>query len=322
MLNMASRRKATPEWRQFEQLVARIEADAGPAGLKVTSPDRIRCNVTGRLREVDASVRTKVGSSDILITIECRKRRPKQDVTWIEQLATKKASIGAARTIAVSAAGFSAEAEAVARQHGIDLRRVSDVSIGNINRLMHLDFVFFPHKRCAIVRVGVRLFRSLDWTIPNPSHADIVLPPDTDPYAPIFKSRDTGATWSLNDLWRQLQDVTDPFADVPRGGAPVVRTAFFPYPGTVTIETPNGPKTIGDVLLTLSLKLALEQVNLADATKVEYDSAHGETIQRVEFASREPAMEDWRVSLQMSKQSVDLMQLRTRLDRPRGEPLK
>ena len=30
-----------PDWREFESLVARIEADAGPHGMTVTSPDRI-----------------------------------------------------------------------------------------------------------------------------------------------------------------------------------------------------------------------------------------------------------------------------------------
>lgn len=317
---MASREKSSPDWRRFEQLVARIEADAGPMGLRVTSPDRIRCNITGRLREVDASVRTKVGTSDILVTIECRKRRPKQDVTWIEQLATKRASIGAARTIAVSVAGFSAEA--VARQHGIEIRRVSDVSIKDINRLMQLDFVHFPHKRCAIASVGVRFFRSLDWKIPDPSKVDLVLSPDTDPHATIFKSLDTGNTWSLNDLWRQLQETTDPFVGIEKGGRPVIRTACFPYPGTVTINTPSGPKTIGDVVLSVSLSLELERVDLAAATKVEYSSPEGEALQRVEFASREPGMQDWRVSLQMPKNSVDLTRLRTRLDKPAGEPSK
>ena len=84
--------------------------------------------------------------------------------------------------------------------------------------------------------------------------------------------------------------MTDPFADVPRGGTPVIRTACFPYPGTVTIETPNGAKTTGDVLLTLSLNLALKHVNLTDATKVEYGSAHGETIER---GCRHLIMQHW-----------------------------
>src|SRR5690606_14024174 len=99
-----TRVRTDPEWRAFERLVARIERDAIRRGGSVTSPDRIRCRFTRRLREVDAAVRFTNGQ---LTTIECRKRRARQDVTWIEQLATKKVSLGANHTIAVSASGFS-----------------------------------------------------------------------------------------------------------------------------------------------------------------------------------------------------------------------
>lgn len=313
---MASRRTTTPEWRQFEQLVARIEADAGPFGLVVTSPDWIPCKITGRLREVDASVRTKVGTTTILVTIECRKRRPKQDVTWIEQLAAKRIHVGAARTIAVSSAGFSNEAETVAHHHGIDLRRLSEVSAIDINNLMRIDFVLFTHRRCAIARVAIRCFRSLEWTMPSPEQFDFTLPHGMDPYSPRFTSMETGATWSVNDLWLQLQEATDPFAGMEKGGNPEIKTACFSYPGTVIVETPDGPKRVGDVFLSVSLALEVEQVDLESAKKIEYSSSDGDTIHRVEFSSREPRMEDLRVSLQMPKDASDLGQLRIRLDQP------
>lgn len=67
---MAGRRRNVPEWKDFEQLVARIEKDAGPFGLVVTSPDRILCKITGRKREVDVSIRGRAGTTNILITIE------------------------------------------------------------------------------------------------------------------------------------------------------------------------------------------------------------------------------------------------------------
>lgn len=72
---MTEQQRRDPEWREFERLVARIEADAGPRGLVVTSPDRLRCKLTGRMREVDATIRAKVGTTDILVTIECRNRQ-------------------------------------------------------------------------------------------------------------------------------------------------------------------------------------------------------------------------------------------------------
>ncbi len=265
-------------------------------------------------------MRAKVGTSTVLITIECRKRRAKQDVTWIEQLAAKKANIGAARTIAVSSTGFSAEAEMVARHYGIDLRNLSEVSVAEINRLMRLDFVLFTHKRCAIADVGIRLFRSLEWTLPNQHNdVDFFLPRSTAVNSPLFRNVDTDACWSLNDLWLELQNVTNPFAEVEKGAKPVIKTACFPYPGNVTVETPQGPKRIGDVLLSVALALEVEQVDFDCAKKFEYESMDGDTLQRIEFASREPGMEDWRISLQMPKDATNVEQLRTRLDQPNRE---
>jgi hypothetical protein len=316
---MPGRRRETPDWKDFEQLVARIEKDAGPFGIVVTSPDRILCKITGRKREVDASIRSRAGTTNILITIECRKRHPKQDVTWIEQLAAKRDAIGAACTIAVSSSGFTPNAVAIASRHGIQLRRLSEVSAATINALMRLDFVLFPHKRVALSQAALRFARDGEWRMPDPKEVDVVLPEATDLFAPIFRNTETNATWSLNDLWRQVQEVSDPFVGIEKGQPPVVRTACFPYPGIVTVETPDGPKVLGDVLLSMALWIEVEQVWLADARRVEYTSPEGTALQRVEFISQRREDKDWRISLQMPKDSSDLKDLRTELSQPRPQ---
>ena len=116
------------DWRQFELLVSRIEAALAPKGAVVRSPDRIPDKVTGQLREVDASIRLQVGTTPILITIECRDRVAIQDDTWIEQIAKKKEKIGASATIAVSSRGFTQPASISAQHFGIELRTLTDVS--------------------------------------------------------------------------------------------------------------------------------------------------------------------------------------------------
>lgn len=73
--------------------MARIEESLVPKGAVVKSPDHVRDKVTSERRQVDATIRYQVGSTSILIAIECRKRKPVQDVTWIEQLVTKRANI-------------------------------------------------------------------------------------------------------------------------------------------------------------------------------------------------------------------------------------
>lgn len=305
---MSSRRRKDPEWRELELLVARIEADAGPRGIVITSPDRIRCKVTGRLREVDASIRSRIGTTDVLITVECRRRGSVQDVTWIEQLATKKRAIGADRTIAVSAAGFTDTANAISDQHGISLRKLSDITADELNSLLRLDVVLFWHKACAISRVGIRKFRSPNWKMPSPDDVDFVLSEGTNPFAPIFRNTESGVTWSLNDLWHQLQEATNPFAGVETAQPPVIRTACFPYPGTVTIDSKDGSGPLGDVILTVALWIEPEQAVLDAAKNVEYGSDNASAIQRVEFSSQRS--KDWRISLQMPKSSTDIADIR------------
>ncbi|MCH7526357.1 MAG: hypothetical protein IID39_02870 [Planctomycetes bacterium] len=115
-------------WRNFELLVARIERWLAPRGAIVTSPDKVADKETGRLREVDATIRFQVGSSPILVAIECRDRQSVEDVQWIEQLATKRQSIGAATMVAVSSRGFTKPAIDKAKKLDVLLRSIEDIS--------------------------------------------------------------------------------------------------------------------------------------------------------------------------------------------------
>jgi hypothetical protein len=305
---MTARRRRDPEWREFERLIARIEADAGPHGLVVTSPDRLRCKVTGRLREVNASIRAKVGTTEMLVTIECRRRSKIQDVTWIEQLATKKTSIGADRTIAVSVSGFSSEAQTAASHSGITLRKVSDLTAADVNPLLGMDLVMFWHKACAITGAGIRTYRAGEEIVPEPDDIDYVLPADTDLFTPIFHDVKDGSSWSLNDVWRKVQETLNPYSEIEKAAPPVVRTARVPYQGTVTLDTPEGPRLLGHVFLSMAMWIEPELVSIEDAHKVEYADPGGTSIHRVEFASERT--QDWRVSLQVRSDSEDISDVR------------
>jgi len=313
---MSDENQNVAEWRQFEQMVARIEADGRPLGLLVKSPDHIRSLVTGELREVDASIRSFNGASEVLITVECRKRKSKEDVTWIEQLATKKQALGAVRTIAVSSAGFSKQAKKAAECYGIDLRLLSEFSVADINPSIRLDFVLFNHKRCSLAQVGFRRFREGEWSLPTPDDIDFVLDGDIDPMECIFRCIDTGDRWSLNDLWHDIQSACDPFACVDNGKPPVIRTTCFPYPGNVIVDTRDGPVKIGDVILRVVLAIEVEQVIIEEAKKISYRGTGDIDLQRLEFHSEKCSNGEWSIALQMPRTSSDTNQLRTRLVRP------
>lgn len=300
-------RRHDPEWRLFEALVARIERDAGSAGIRVTSPDRLRCRVTGRLREVDASI---VRSDGHLTTIECRKRRGRQDVTWIEQLATKRRSLGADRTIAVSSEGFSQASCLLAGENGIELKELHAIAEDKLNSAAGLNLVLFWHPKAAVTAAELRYAREKPWQVPAENDVDFSLPLDTDLDAPIFRNLEEGHSWSLNDVWRQLRSAVDPFKGLVKGEAPVVRTACFPYPNNVSVQTPVGEKRLGDLIFSVAVWLECESVWQADATKVSYGTRGQPALQRVEFVSSQ-CEQDWWISLQIAEGASEVGALRT-----------
>ncbi len=118
-----------PAWKEFEKLVTRIERTLAPRGAIVKSPDYVPDRITGRLREVDASIRVPDRDSMRLIAVECRDhRKGRQDDRWIEQLVTKRDKLGASKIVAVSSTGFSSSAIATADHFGIELRQMSRIT--------------------------------------------------------------------------------------------------------------------------------------------------------------------------------------------------
>lgn len=124
------------KWREFEELVERLEQHSLPPGAIIKSPDRVKCKITGKLREVDVSIQLPIEHGSKLVTIECRDRADIEDVTWIEQLITKRRNIGAAITIAISSQGFTSTAIQMAANDGILLRGVEEITDEEIESWM------------------------------------------------------------------------------------------------------------------------------------------------------------------------------------------
>jgi hypothetical protein len=87
--------------RSLELLVQAVDQLLAGAPVEIRSPDFIMGRDSGTSREVDVSWRSQVGSVSVLVIIECRDRAKPQDVTWIEQLASKREDVGADKAVAV-----------------------------------------------------------------------------------------------------------------------------------------------------------------------------------------------------------------------------
>ena len=60
--------------RVLEMLTARIDGSVSGLDVIVKSPDHLEDKVAGGTREVDVSLRSTVGSAEVLVIIECRDR--------------------------------------------------------------------------------------------------------------------------------------------------------------------------------------------------------------------------------------------------------
>lgn len=130
--------------RKFELLIETLEKYSLNDQGKIISPGFLIDKVTNQSREVDILIKSKIGTTDISIIIECRDRKSKQDVTWIEQIYTKLNDLNADKVIAVSSSGFTKPALAKAKRYGIETRTYSEIDRTIIEswwRVEHIDFI-------------------------------------------------------------------------------------------------------------------------------------------------------------------------------------
>lgn len=143
--------------RALEILTARIEAAVSASGVVIKSPDHLADKVAGGTREVDVSLRATVGSAEVVVIVECRDRGRVADVTWIEQIASKRDAVGAAKAIAVSSGTFSKKALSAAKAHGIDARTLAQVNNAEVKRWTGNLQIFMQSSRLVNVSITVVL---------------------------------------------------------------------------------------------------------------------------------------------------------------------
>jgi hypothetical protein len=285
-------------WREFERLISRVERTLAGQTVKVTSPDRIKSLLTGRSREVDASLRTKIGSADIIVTIECRKRSAKQDVTWIEQLSSKRAAIGAARTIAVSSTPFSTDAIRAAAFYGIDLRVATDVTDEDVQSWMLPVSVTHVYKSCDLVEAPEVHF------IPDQDD-DFSTKPATGGSlgvdSPAFESAE-GERLSLNDLWLRVDSQMRVFETVPNDDMVHLRTLAVHPADDLYLLTDFGRRRVHEIRMKVALRWKREEIMLNDANVVLYKPANSDEPVlpqvRAEFESKEATHMNLRLGMQ------------------------
>jgi len=276
----------TPKWRQFEKMIARIEHTIAPSGAVVASHDRIPDNVTGELREVDVSIRYKVGTCPVLITIECRDRTSVADVRWIEQLAEKRRSIGASITVAVSSSGFTEPAIKKAAALGIQVRILTDATADDFVQWLKFQNVQLDVSEWALAELALELYDA-------PADAEL-LPAFQEsfrqhgPLAPIFISNSDGKRHNIENIlieWRKRNGTFFP-TDLPSDGTKVRRNLHQPLGrGCFHVETTKGSYDLRVIHIGLSLSRTRSQIPVARFA--EYADSGSVLVQTAEWNLQE-----------------------------------
>jgi hypothetical protein len=194
---MKNRRLERDPARELERLTAFLEKALGHENVKIESPARIHDKDTGQIREVDVSIKGKLGSSNVFVIVECRNRNRVEDVQWIEQVAQKMKSVGADKALAVSSTGFTGPAQDKANSLGVRLMVLGKVEPQEISSWMQLT-----HTRSIIHQ----------W---NPKNINIIPAPPKDALfltalrkkqvlgtnEKIFRREKDGVLVSLDEIW-------------------------------------------------------------------------------------------------------------------------
>jgi hypothetical protein len=264
----------------FEKLVTRVEAVLAPAGAEVKHDQYLKDAITGEERQVDGTIRFTAGSLPILITIESRDRTSIQDVTWIEQLATKRQDLGAVKTIAVSSTGFSKPAIAKAKVYGIEIRTVAEITDEDIKGWLKTLTLNLLTRDCAFWGMEVEFYDKDPSLQIDPTVLETF---QSDPWgATIFQRKNQNPVGLAGMLYDWEFRGHSPWKGIPADGQTHTETLQQPVgPGLLFLQTPKGLSDIKH--LSLTLKLRLEKTPITATRLFQYAEDVQKLVQTAEW---------------------------------------
>ena len=229
--------------RSLETLVAILEKAFDPLQVKVYSPAYITGHESGSRRELDVAVRGRLGTADVFVMIECRDRVATEEVSWIEQLATKMRDVRANKTIAVSSSGFSSGAASLAAAESIELRTMQTLDLGHPFSWLGLTHLNVQLVRFGLGGIRVQLLQPDDEVItafdsrPLESHDE-----------ELFIDKLSGKTLSPNDILRlKIGDAPSREVSIPADGSVITQSLQIRFAGDEVRYQVEGPAGLIDV---------------------------------------------------------------------------
>jgi hypothetical protein len=119
---------------EFQKLVLLVKNHTA-AGATVTESKLLQDRITGANREVDVCLESKVGGHEVIISIECRDRKRRADMSWVEEMKAKHERLPTSELVLISRSGFTKRAAELARKYGIKTFALKDLNEDSIEKL-------------------------------------------------------------------------------------------------------------------------------------------------------------------------------------------
>ena len=257
--------------RDLEELVETLESLLAGTGVELRSPEFIQGKNSKTLREIDVTLRSRIGSTPVLVMMECRKRGRIQDVQWIDEIAGKKDDVGADKAVAVARKGFTAAARNAAEFRGIELRTLGDVDAASLSSWLNTDTLTVKTRYSA--PRDVKIFASAS-AAPDlmSAAADVLGHPDVTNEA-ILKVMSEGRMISIAELLRDCPK-PDSILNLEPGEVKINAVSLHrPDPASwLAVVTPAGDLDLDSIRIEGEFWVEHREV---PASRYEYRSADG-----------------------------------------------
>lgn len=113
---------------EFQALIRYLYEELVPVGVIVEESVLLADSTDGNAgdREIDVLLTQEIAGIKVRIAVECRDRRRKADVQWIDELIGKFLRTGVSKIVAVSSSGFTKSALAKAAEHNIETKTLTE----------------------------------------------------------------------------------------------------------------------------------------------------------------------------------------------------
>ncbi len=162
-----------PKWKKFEEFVASLQSLSTPDAV-LKHDDKIK-GKSGVIRQIDVSVRYKLGQFDLLIVIDCKDWKNPVDIADVGSFIDMVEDVEANKGAIVCNAGFTDGAKKRAIEKGIDLLLAVDAE--NMDWPIYIAFPAL----CELMHLKQFRFRFRDMN-PKP----FPVPPIDPRFIPIF----------------------------------------------------------------------------------------------------------------------------------------